>query len=92
MEWEQCFAKVTIPEPGLREREAAASAGRRGHKMGEAGKFQGVKSYVEKVWGHMWKRLGHGSPRGYYYSLLAQEQRAKALLCLFSYFNVKEPP
>lgn len=43
------------------------------------------------MWGHLWKKLGHGSPRSYYYYLLAEEQRAKALLCLFSYFNVKEP-
>lgn len=91
MQWEQCFAKVPIPEPGLPEREAAASAGRRGHKTGGR-KIPEGKSYVEKVWGHMWKRLRHGSPRGYYYYLLAQEQRAKALLCLFSYFKVKEPP
>lgn len=48
MEWEQCFAKVPIPEPGLPEREAAASAGRRGHKTGEAGKFQKVKVMLRR--------------------------------------------
>lgn len=54
LEWEQCLQRHPSLSPGLPEREAAARARRRGHEMGEAGKFQRVKVMLRRcgdTWG-----------------------------------------
>lgn len=55
--------------------------------MGEAGKFLRFKVMLRRCG----DACGKDCPINYYYYLLAEVQRAKALLCLFSYFSVKEP-
>jgi len=82
---EQWGGSSTLPRcpcwsPGLPSEEAAASAVRRGPKTEESGEFQRVKVKLKRrgdTSGHLWKRLGHGPPRGYYYHLLVQAKKQR---------------
>lgn len=82
-------AKAPVPQPGAAWEGGSSQGWEEGPWNGRGRKIPEGKSYVEEMWGHLGKRLEPGSPRNYY--LLAQEQRAKALLCLLTYFSVKEP-
>lgn len=61
VEWEQCPAKAPIPQPGAAW-EGDSSAGRRGHEMGEAGKFQRVKVMLRRCGDTCGKDLGMALP------------------------------